>query len=280
MFGGSMMLGGWLIWIFVCVALVLGIMALLEYLRGWRRISGAWLPFLDRRSGLKPKGRPAMDYVKLLYRPLAARAARHALVGRNRARQSPERGCFTRADVDGLLKTAWSDYAERVGGLPSEPTVGSRMNLRLACFTMCFFNALLGAGVERAYAIELVADAVWKVYRLWSTVALGLARLTPGKTTSLAFAVTKAGGRQARVSLSFPFNAPGYRIEPVPAESGTAFDVVRCPVADYFRRQGAIDLCSASWCNLDYPLAEMTGERLVRTKTLVRGDDRCDFRLR
>ncbi len=220
-----------------------------------------------------------MDYVKFLYRPLAARAARQALVGRNRARESPDWGRFSRADVNGLLKTAWDDYAERVGRLPPEPTVGSRMNVRLACFTTSFFNALLAAGIERAYAIELIADAAWRVYRLWSATALGLARLTLGKRTSLVFAVTKSGGRQGRVSLSFPFNAPGYLIEPVPADGGTAFDVVRCPVADYFRKEGAIDLCSASWCNLDYALAEMTRERLVRTKTLVRGDERCDFRL-
>jgi hypothetical protein len=112
-----------------------------------------------------------MDYVKFIYRPLAARAARHALVGRNRARQSPDQGRFARADVDNLLKTAWGHYAERTGKLPPEPTVGSRMNVRLACFTMSFFDALLAAGIERTYAIELVADAAWKVYRLWSAIA-------------------------------------------------------------------------------------------------------------
>jgi hypothetical protein len=220
-----------------------------------------------------------MDYVQFVYRPLAARAARQALVGRNRTRQSPDGGRFTRADVDGLLKEAWGYYADRVGDLPVEPTVGSRMNVRLACFTMCFFKAALAADIDRAYAIELVADAVWRVYHLWSTIALGLGRLTPGKTTSLAFAVTQRADQQSRMSLRFPFNAPGYIIEPVPADFGTAFDVVRCPVADYFRKEGAIDLCSASWCNLDYALAEMTREKLIRTKTLVRGDDRCDFRL-
>ena len=77
-----------------------------------------------------------MDYVKFIYRPLAARAARQVLVGRNRARQSPDRGRFTHADVDGLLKVAWLRYTEDVGNLPAEPTVGSRMNVRLACFTM------------------------------------------------------------------------------------------------------------------------------------------------
>jgi hypothetical protein len=220
-----------------------------------------------------------MDYVQFIYRPLAARAARHALVGRNRARLSPEQGRFTRADVNYILGAAWVRYAGGVAKLPPEPTVGSRMNLRLACFTMSFFEALMGIGTDRAYAIELVADAVWRVYRLWSTIALKLAYLTPGRTTSLAFAVANPGDREGGVSLSFPFNAPGYVIETVPAKIGTAFDVVRCPVADYFRKQGAVDLCTASWCNLDYALAEMTHEKLVRTTTLVRGADRCDFRL-
>ena len=98
------------------------------------------------------------------------------------------------------------------------------------------FNALLEFGTERTYAIELVADAAWRVYRLWSAVALGLARVTPGKTTSLAFAVTNPGEPRGRVSLSFPFNAPGYLIEAVPADSGTAFDVVRCPMRIIFVR--------------------------------------------
>jgi hypothetical protein len=176
-----------------------------------------------------------MDYVKLVYRPWASRAARQALVGRVRARGAPGRGRFRRSDVDDLLRTAWRDYAEREGKLPDEPTVGSRMNVRLACFTMSFFNALLATGTERDYATELVADAAWKVYRLWSQIALALARLTPGEKTALAFAIGKGGSGEGQVSLRFPFNAPGYLIETVDAASGTAFDVVRCPIADYFR---------------------------------------------
>ncbi len=229
-------------------------------------------------AAIHANGWREMDYVKFIYRPLVTHAARHVLVGRNRAPQSPDRGRFMRGDVDGLLKKAWIDYATRSQKLSPEPTVGSRMNVRLACFTMAFFEALLAVGTDREYAIELVADAAWRVYRLWSTIALSLARLRPGKTTSLAFAVSK-GGERSNLSLSFPFNAPGYLIEVVSADTGTAFDVVRCPIADFFRAEGAVDLCTASWCNLDYALAELTGEKLVRTKTLVRGDDRCDFRL-
>lgn len=220
-----------------------------------------------------------MDWVRLIYRPLAARAARHVLVGRLRSRRAPERGRFVRADVDDLLKRAWADYRRRAAGLPPQPTAGSRMNLRLACFTLSFFDALSASGAEREHAIELVADAAWRVYRLWARVALGLARLTFRKTTALGFAVVGHGDGRGQVSLRFPFNAPGYLIETVPADQGTAFDVVRCPVAAYFRGQSAADLCVAAWCNLDYALAQLTHEKLVRTKTLAEGQGRCDFRL-
>jgi hypothetical protein len=43
-----------------------------------------------------------------------------ALVGRNRAQRSPDRGRFTRADVDILLKAAWGEYAARLVKLLSE----------------------------------------------------------------------------------------------------------------------------------------------------------------
>lgn len=217
-----------------------------------------------------------MDVVGVLYPPLMKHAARRVLVGRPRTLQAPERGRFTRAEVNQFLETAWARYRERVRTLPSQPTIGSTMNLRLACFTMSFFDALLAEGTERAYAIELIADAAWKVYRQWARIAVGLARLRPRKRTALGFA---AIDRRGHVSLRFPFSAPGYLIETVPTDRGTAFDVVKCPVASYFRAQRAADLCVASWCNLDYALADLTHDKLVRTKTLVSGQDRCDFRL-
>jgi hypothetical protein len=221
-----------------------------------------------------------MDWTRLLYRPLVTRAARRVLIGRVRSPQVPEKARFTRAEVDECLITAWSCYRERVRTLAPQPTIGSAMNVRLACFTMSFFDALLAKGIERAYAVELIADAAWRVYRQWVRIALSLARLTTRSRMVLGFARVENDRRPGSISLRFPFNAPGYLIETVAAEGDVAFDVVRCPVANYFREQHATDLCTASWCNLDYALAELTHETLVRTKTLVSGDDRCDFRLR
>jgi hypothetical protein len=90
-----------------------------------------------------------MDWVRVVYSLLAARAARHVLIGRLRRRQAPEQGRFSHTDVDNMLKGAWADYRRRAPDLPSQPTIRSAMNLRLACFTMSFFDELLSSGVER-----------------------------------------------------------------------------------------------------------------------------------
>lgn len=220
-----------------------------------------------------------MDLVKPIYAPLTKRAARRALLGRMRARALPENGRFTEVDVSRLIDAAWRRYDTAVVSLPAQPTAGSTMNVRLACFTFSFFEALLAEGTEREYAIELVADATWKVYQMWARVASTVGRLAREKSSALAFAVTAKADGDAAVHLRFPFNAPGYVIETVPATEGTAFNVLRCPVAEYFRARGAVDLCVASWCNLDFALSEVTHQKLVRTTTLVQGADHCDFRV-
>ncbi len=220
-----------------------------------------------------------MDIVKPIYEPLTKRAARHALLGRMRVQEVPDNGRFTRSDVTRILKAAWRRYDEAVGSLPSQPTLGSTMNVRLACFTFSFFEELLAGGTERKYAIELVGDATWQVYQMWARLASAAGRMGHGKSSALAFAETKTGDDKAAIHLRFPFNSPGYVIETVSAERGTAFNVVHCPVANYFRAHGAADLCVASWCNLDFALSEVTHQKLVRTKTLVEGADHCDFRV-
>ena len=220
-----------------------------------------------------------MDWIRLVYSPLAARAARGALIGRLRARQTPETGRFTHADVDSVVKGAWERYQRRTPELPMQPTMGSAMNLRLACFTMAFFDELMASGVERDYAIEIIADTAWRVCRLWAKIALAMAHIRPRSRTALGFAKVDDEGGARSITLRFPFNAAGYLIEPAEGDRVVAFNVVRCPVASYFRKHDAGDLCIASWCNLDYALAELTHETLVRAKTLGAGDNRCEFRV-
>ncbi|MHB8420449.1 MAG: L-2-amino-thiazoline-4-carboxylic acid hydrolase [Myxococcales bacterium] len=214
-----------------------------------------------------------MDLVELVFKPWTFRVARRVLRGRPHARDSSPSGRFLRSEVDDIVARAWQRYHERSPDLSPQPTVGSRMNVRLAAFTLSFFEELLAAGIERGYAIELIADAAWGIYETWGRIA---AALSSGSALGFATRRTSDGV----VSLRFPFNAPGYEIRAVSSEEGTtAFDVVHCPIADFFRQQGAADLCAASWCNLDYGLAQLTHQKLERTRTLAEGADRCDFRI-
>lgn len=208
---------------------------------------------------------------RLILKPVVGLAARRSLIGRNRSRAGSTAGRFTAADLDRILARTWSLYHQRVPRLPREPTIGSRMNVSLACLTLSFFHALLEDGIDREYAIELVSDSTWRIYRRWAQVPDRIARMR-----------TRDPVRRMRICvdafLRFPFNPPGYRLERHADSKGAAFDVLRCPVAEYFAANDASDLCAGTWCDLDYALAEAWGGRMERGSTISRGAPRCDFR--
>ncbi len=218
-----------------------------------------------------------MSLFTLIFKPVLKKAARHALVGRRRDNLHPDKNRFTRADADQILRDAWLSFARMEPEIPPEPTVGSRMAVRLADLTVATFQVLMEKGVAREYAIQLVSDINWGVY--------GRSVKPPG---ILAAAVTRDRVRRMRIVVNlmmgvFPFNPPGYKIEKQSSDNGAAFDVFRCPVADRMSAtlpaQDAKDLCVASWCNQDYAAAEIWGGWLERTSTLAGGADRCDFQI-
>lgn len=63
-------------------------------------------------------------------------------------------------------------------------------------------------------------------------------------------------------------------------ESTFFFDVTRCPYFERYREMGMADLGVALSCCRDEPFARgfNPGLRLVRTRTIMEGADRCDFR--
>ena len=215
-------------------------------------------------------------FFKLTFKPLIRWAAFQAFVGKNRAPNEPEKGRLTRAEVNGLIDQSWQDFDELVPDVSHEPTFGSRMNVRLAALSLAMLRSLTSAGIERKYAIELIGDACWKIYQYWGRVGRFLGR-TLSRRDSIkdqASRVTKDGSWP----MSFPFNPPGYHARYVSTNGGLGFNVIRCPVAEYFYARGASDLAVSTWCMLDYPLAEMIGLKLVRTQTLAAGDQQCNFR--
>lgn len=214
-------------------------------------------------------------YEKLLFRPVFKWAAYRAVVGRAKAEEDPRRGRFTRPEVKELLAEAWQIYDELAPDVPDEPGVGPRMNVRLACATLSFHRALVSAGVDNRAATRLIADAAWCVFKKWGAIARLLtgilARGDPRKRMPVC----------VNLFLRFPFSQPAYRFDlSYPDEDTVAIDMHRCPVADYFRSQGAADVCAGTWCTQDFALAELWEGELQLTGTLAGGADRCDFRFK
>lgn len=219
--------------------------------------------------------RANLTLFKFVVKPITGWAAHRALVGRNRVRGEAEKGRFTAADVSRLLGQSWRAFDALVPDVAREPTVGSRLNLQLAALSLALYRHLLAAGIEQRYAIELIGDTCWQVYQYWGRIGLLLTRLSRHDRIKDHVRRIRPDGSWP---MSFPFNPPGYRARYVAVPGGLGFDVIRCPVAEYFRSRGAPDLAVGTWCMLDYPLAEMLNLKLARGQTLAAGDARCDFR--
>lgn len=209
--------------------------------------------------------------IKVTSQPIVKWATRSALVGRTRCRQQPEKGRFSRAEVDDLLEQSWLKFQDLMPDVPQESTFSNTISAQALTFS--FFQVLVARGIERAYAIELVADTTWKVLEKWGRLTYFIAGL-------FARDPTQRMRTSVNMILRFPFNPPGFVFERLPADDGISLDMHRCPVAIYFYEQDATDLCVGSWCNLDFALAEMWGGRLERSGTLAAGCDRCDFRFK
>ena len=61
-------------------------------------------------------------------------------------------------------------------------------------------------------------------------------------------------------------------------DNEVAFNVYKCPAAEFFKEKQLPELCTMSWCNLDYTLADKWNVNLERDKTIAKGYGICNFR--
>ena len=210
---------------------------------------------------------------KLLVRSLPLKSAlRGALVGRNRSRADAALGRFTRCDCNRLVAATLLHYSRLAATVPPQPNLGSRITVRLGGVLLAAcLDALLEEGLERDYAIELIGDMAWRIYRRWGQAAsLLVAPFERDPVRRIRLAVG--------LFLYFPFGGPGYQREDIPDPSGRRFNIASCPTSAYLVPRGAADLMLKAGCNLDYALAELWGGRLERDGTIAEGCARCAFR--
>jgi hypothetical protein len=134
------------------------------------------------------------------------------------------------------------------------------------------YRAMREHGIPQEQASRLIEEINWEIF---------------GAGTSNVFALSRLRGAklQTRVQwildlMFFTLFTKPFRKQAVPSDNGIAFDVVRCPVAEYFQQQGVPELTRAAACNLDHRMAQTWGVSLERSQTLAAGDARCDFRFK
>lgn len=213
---------------------------------------------------------------RIAFRPLVHGAAMRAILGRNRVRGDMSRGRFTRAEIRGLLSDAWARFESHAAEIPHERNAGARLWLLNGALIIGAIQSAIDRGGERDYAIELVGDAAWIIYRRVMAVPDALVRLTTRDPAERL-------NRDTRLIMDvFPFGPGSYCKRWISSERGGVFLVTRCPYQELHHRllppADARDYCQGTACNLDYPLAEMWGGHLERTRTLADGGKFCDFR--
>lgn len=173
-------------------------------------------------------------------------------------------------EVEEILYGYWEKYLQLKSEIPTQPTLGGTLMVHLAAMSIAFYRELMLRGQNKEMTTQVFYDIAWKVY-----VKMG----------KLSWWLSGRGNRYnhllraTRLFRKFPFNSPSYGWQEVGTTTNTvSFNCVKCPVAEYFQSKDLSEFCVATWCALDFPLAEMWDAKLERTGSIAGGAEKCDFR--
>ncbi len=200
-------------------------------------------------------------------------------------REEPEAGRFLRSDINVFQREAWEQFDRLVAevDLRAYPTVGNRLLVLFTIVTIAIYQSLRSAGIEKSYAIELLADVGWKIYVFFLPIPKRIARVVTGNTQGQMDLIW-------RMLLFFPFRAPGRPGFEVSAwrEEGRLFTHwTYCAVFHYVRQyleshpdEGELEAFFRSWCWYDwafaYAIAEGSGSQgITRVRVACPAETRC-----
>ena len=149
---------------------------------------------------------------------------------------------------------------------------GTNVVMRLMEWDCALYRAARQGGMPEPDAKRLVEEINWSVLGPLIKISFLASRL---RSSQLVKRVSWIVDLMFRVVFTAPFRRNTY-----PRTDEIAFDVVVCPLAQYFRAQGVPELTSAAACSLDHRMASVWGMALQRTRTIADGDTACDFRFR
>ncbi|QQR89787.1 MAG: L-2-amino-thiazoline-4-carboxylic acid hydrolase [Myxococcales bacterium] len=181
---------------------------------------------------------------------------------------------FGRARAKQILEQAFGRYRTSASNLRKEASMGGNVMVHCAALTAELYHVLLVEGLDEQQARAQTAKVTAVIYDKMAKLPWLIARISARSPIARL-------KRATTIFRKFPFSPPAYLMQDVPSDKqSVAFDVKRCPVAEYFKQQGLPELCAESFCSLDFSLAEKWGAQLERSTTLAAGDACCDFRWR
>jgi ubiquinone biosynthesis protein len=187
------------------------------------------------------------------------------------SKQHSGKGSFDSVDIINILAKSWEIYLTEALSLPQQPRMRLTLIMNFACLTLSAYQTLVGFGIEKDYAIELIYELVWDVT---SRSASSANRLTKS--------IYQDTMRRLEVLVDLVmrvvFCEPAYQTNKGELQDGFFMDVCTCPVADYMISNQASDLCVNTWCAVDFGLVDIIGGRLERSGTRAMGKEKCDFR--
>jgi len=199
------------------------------------------------------------------------------IIGRNRSREHPEKGRFNAADFNEITKMTWKNYRELLPHAPKFTNYGNRKMMDSGVLSLALYRAMTVIVDDRDYAIELAGDILWKYYAMDVKPSRLMSRMLfrdPYKQVDF----------QLRLGIKYQFCPPAYKWEYHAAPDGINMDFYRCPICDYFKKQGddALEFFQKTWCLFDFALPDIMADkgvfRYTRPQTLSKGDDVCDMK--
>ncbi|WP_421785028.1 hypothetical protein [Hyphobacterium sp.] len=217
---------------------------------------------------------------------LMARSAQITLLSRELKFENGAVGRWLKPDIDRYRQAASRKAFElRDIDAPRPGILGGKIMVEMTVQTMANYRALRNAGIERACAIQLVADIVWRIYSSMLRLYSWPFRLTtrdPSRRIS----------RTIKALLWFPFNAPGapdYAVQHWEKNGNTYTHFTHCPPQSFVRAlitsegdHGELNAFRESWCRYDWPGADILADdglrgHYERRQTLSHGDGVCDM---
>lgn len=181
-------------------------------------------------------------------------------------------GRLVEVPLESILDDADRHYATLVSGVAKAKTAAGRTNLRMAAYLVALSGALREIGISAEESHGVLADGVFAVMRrVW---------WAPDRLAELVHPRDRLARTRMRQRLGrrFYFRDPDWSMREVHANGGFGIDVERCVMRDFLAELGEQGLCRDVLCAQDLKMAELRGERLIRTSTLAEGALRCDFR--